>query len=119
MALDRTVAKQIKKARQLRGLSQTAAGAALGVSQRTWADYERGVIGVGLDDLERIAKVLGFPINYFILAEDEQAAANVEIETLLQQLNDSDREDILNFIRVKIQRNPLAAKPSKKPLKRK
>ncbi len=112
MELDQVVARRIKAARELRGLSQTQAAALLGLSQRTWAEYERGVIGVGVDDLEAIARVLEMPIAYFLLGEAETPnAVTGEIQVLVQELSPSDQRDILDFIRVKLKRQRAAQAP--------
>jgi transcriptional regulator with XRE-family HTH domain len=76
---DIEVGKRIKKRRQQLRLSQTALGAAVGVSFQQIQKYERGANRVSSSTLYEIAHVLETPITYFF-------------ESLAQRLTPADCE---------------------------
>ncbi|WP_431323404.1 helix-turn-helix domain-containing protein [Rhizobium sp. YTU87027] len=78
---DIEVGKRIKKRRQQLRLSQTALGAAVGVSFQQIQKYERGTNRVSSSTLYEIAHVLETPITYFFESLGQRATlANGELE---------------------------------------
>ena len=74
---DVIVGLRIQALRKSRSLSQTALGAAIGVSFQQIQKYENGVNRVGAGRLSDIARVLGAPVSVFF-EEGEDAAAQEE-----------------------------------------
>lgn len=62
---DRLVGERIVALRKARGLSQTALGAAVGVTFQQVQKYERGMNRVGAGRLQEIARLLEVPISAF------------------------------------------------------
>ncbi len=71
------VGERIKKAREVRGISQKKLGMSLGLSDKAISAYEAGRTYPPIDTLEKIAHELGKPIAYF-LSEDISDSAIVE-----------------------------------------
>ncbi|OWV96868.1 helix-turn-helix transcriptional regulator [Rhizobium sp. R693] len=77
---DIEVGKRIKKRRQQLRLSQTALGAAVGVSFQQIQKYERGANRVSSSTLYEIAHVLETPITYFFESLGQRSTlANCEL----------------------------------------
>ena len=64
-ANDRLIAKRVRLARRLRGLTQKAVGHALGKSFQQIQKYENGHNRISAGTLAQIAQILDFPISYF------------------------------------------------------
>lgn len=64
-------AVRIRDARNDAHLTQAAAADLVGLSQSSWASYERGKVDIPIGMLHRIAKVLGKPIEYFVVEDYE------------------------------------------------
>ncbi|WP_244423736.1 helix-turn-helix domain-containing protein [Rhizobium sp. CF122] len=77
---DMELGKRIKKRRQQLRLSQTALGAAVGVSFQQIQKYERGANRVSSSTLYEIAHVLETPITYFFEGLGQRSTlANCEL----------------------------------------
>ncbi len=63
---DRRLGRKIREARQLRGLTQTELGKALGVSYQQVQKNEMGKSRVSAERLEALCKVLDMPLSYFL-----------------------------------------------------
>lgn len=79
--VDAEIGKRIKKRRQQLRLSQTALGAAVGVSFQQIQKYERGANRVSAATLYEMAKSLDVPIGYFFEAlHGPRSATNEELD---------------------------------------
>lgn len=67
------VAKNIKRARTRRGISQEQLAEALGVTRQTVSNWERGAANPDLATLERVAEALGTDAVGLIYGEGEPA----------------------------------------------
>jgi transcriptional regulator with XRE-family HTH domain len=98
------IGERIKTAREERGLTQAQLGEAIGYTQATIGNYELGRRHIGIDDLYKIAEVLGRPYAYFIGADgqvEEQAKREAESKV---------RRDVADFVGVRmlpVIRNPV------------
>ena len=86
-AVDIEIGKRIKKRRLQLRHSQTALGAAVGVSFQQIQKYEGGTNRVSASTLYEMARVLDAPITYFFdtLAVEPSASANLELERKAQE----------------------------------
>ena len=64
-AYDRLIARRVRLARRLRGLTQSAVGQALGKTAQQIQKYENGRNRISAGTLAQIAQILDFPISYF------------------------------------------------------
>lgn len=64
------VGRQLRRAREARGLSQVALAGLLGVGERTVQAWERNERHPRLDALEEVARALGQPVAYFYGADE-------------------------------------------------
>ena len=60
------IAARIKQAREESGLSQEEVGKHFGCSDVNISRIERGITGISISDLERLASVLGKPLGWFL-----------------------------------------------------
>lgn len=60
------IAARIKQARLELGLSQTELGKLYGASGVTIGEIERGISSIDIPSLERLAKILGKPLDWFL-----------------------------------------------------
>lgn len=66
----KTIGKQIQLAREEAGYSQEQLAAKIGCSQSTLSNYEKGKRRIYLAQLEKIAEVLGRPVEFFLRQAD-------------------------------------------------
>jgi SOS-response transcriptional repressor LexA len=83
------IANRIKQARLDLGLSQKQLGRLFGCSDVTIGEIERGISNITIPDLERMAKILGRPLDWFLsdeikLPNRPPAAALSELETTIR-----------------------------------
>ncbi|ACL61094.1 helix-turn-helix domain-containing protein [Methylobacterium nodulans] len=71
--VDRAVGARITTLRKAKGLSQTALGAAIGVTFQQVQKYEKGVNRVGASRLRESARVLDVPVAALFGTEESQA----------------------------------------------
>ena len=78
MGRSSTVAKRIRQARELAGLSQQELGTRAGIDELSASSrisqYERGVHSPDFETSERLAKALRVPAPFFYAADDALAA---------------------------------------------
>jgi transcriptional regulator with XRE-family HTH domain len=82
--VDSYVGALIKRLRKQRGVSQEALGEALGVTFQQIQKYENGINRVAAGRLQRIAKALDVPIEYFFEGSPENAAGHDEGRRVLR-----------------------------------
>jgi len=63
---DRQLGRKIREARQLRGLTQTELGRALGVSYQQVQKNETGKSRVSAERLDALCKILKTPLSFFL-----------------------------------------------------
>jgi transcriptional regulator with XRE-family HTH domain len=91
------VARRMREARQLAGLSQRAVGIGAGIDASTAStrinQYERGKHRPGLRTVERIAIYLSIPTPYFYAESDRLAAWILAFSTVEPGLHDAVLQD--------------------------
>lgn len=75
------IGARIKKAREEKYLSQAELGARIGVTATAINYYEKGKRKISIDDLYRLGRVLGKPLEYF-WSEGDTPAAGGEVEAV-------------------------------------
>jgi SOS-response transcriptional repressor LexA len=83
------IANRLKQARLDIGLSQKELGKLFGVSDVTIGEIERGISNISIPDLERLAHILGKPLDWFLtdemkLPERPPEAALSELEVSIK-----------------------------------
>lgn len=73
--IDREVGRRIRQLRKVRGLSQTALGAGVGVTFQQIQKYERGTNRISTSTLVRIARALSIPLSELLADFDELTEA--------------------------------------------
>ena len=101
---DLTLAR-IRRLRNEMKISQAEAASRAGVNQQTWARWESGQVGIDLDTLQIIARVLETTPEALIAHDPEYTPLSQEIAERVQHLSDADMQEILAIIRIKEQRS--------------
>jgi transcriptional regulator with XRE-family HTH domain len=119
---DRVVGERIRTYRDIKGLSQTELGEAIGVTFQQVQKYERGKNKVGVSRLVEISRILSTPLMSFVAGLDDSKNAHIisvsdtkqdkiiqdsernkEIAELLKIYNSvetfEDRQEIINVLR--------------------
>lgn len=94
----KTIGKQIQSAREEAGYSQDHLAAKIGCSQSTLSNYEKGKRRIYLNQLEKIAEVLGRPVEFFLRQVDynppqdnRHAAGEYSVTEIVQGEHDAER----------------------------
>jgi repressor LexA len=78
-----TLGEKIRKARMNKGLNQKQLAQLLGISHSTLNKYESNTIKLDIDKLQKIATVLGVPIQYFFENETPNFSNVKEVEMVI------------------------------------
>lgn len=85
--------------RKAKGMTQAEVAEAAGLSDRTYADIERGSVNMRLETILRICNVLGITPDD-VLTEDAPVWDSSEIVQKLEALSDKERETALKLLSV-------------------
>jgi len=102
------IGSKIRQLRKERGLTQAVLAKKIGVQQSYLCRMENGEYKVALDTLFRILGVFGMNIGDFFQGTDESSTSMIQmdqesqIQDLLRQLDETSRQEVLEFIRFKI-----------------
>ena len=80
-------AEKLRKARELKGISQRELGLLTGLSDKSISAYEQGRVMPPLDILPKLAKHLNQPISYFLNEENSLDRLILYVEQLEELLN--------------------------------
>ena len=97
------VGTRIKRAREMRKMTQEYISNQVGVNTQHISDIERGVVGLSVGTLMKICKVLDVSADY-ILFGDGASNTNTPFYDLIKNLNDKDKLFIEDFIKLYIKR---------------
>ena len=81
----RAIGNKLFSIRKQRGMTQAEVAEAAGLSDRTYADIERGTVNMRIETILRICQVLHITPDE-IMTEDKPAAA-LPLEALIAQIN--------------------------------
>lgn len=95
---------RIKRLRNQIGLSQESAGARVNISKQNWARYESGAVGIDLETLQLIARALETTPEALVSLESERSDIASKIIEQVEVLDDNDKEEVLDFVRMKSRR---------------
>ena len=95
----RVIGNRLLSIRKRMGLTQAEVAEAAGMSDRTYADIERGTVNMRLETFLRICKVLHTNPDTILTEQDQPLA--VRQEEIMEQLfscNEKDRETALQLL---------------------
>lgn len=104
------VAQRLREAREYLGLSQDEVAAAMGLSRPAITNIESGVRKIEALELDRLARLYGRDVNYFLGKDDAVAAGQKETAFYARNLKGLSKEDLeevarfANFLRVSSKR---------------
>ncbi|HOJ13740.1 MAG TPA: helix-turn-helix transcriptional regulator [Deltaproteobacteria bacterium] len=92
------IGRKIQLAREEKGLTQAELAQELGMTQAGLSNYELGKRRLYLNQIERIARVLGKDIAFFIGGANHESAASDEsshlMKTVAERLRNLDEDDL-------------------------
>ena len=96
-----TIGNKLFHIRKTIGMTQADVAEAAGLSDRTYADIERGTVNMRIETLLRICAALHITPNE-ILVEEDVYLENKQIEVLekLNRCNEQEKETALNLLNV-------------------
>jgi transcriptional regulator with XRE-family HTH domain len=102
-----SVGKQLKKARERKGLSQLEVMDKTNINNRTLSRYENGGAEPDYNTLRTLAKLYGVPVSYFF--EEYDVDITIDLEDLLEDknvtwgdkpLNEEDKKKALEILKI-------------------
>lgn len=104
------IGRKLQEAREEAGLSQEELARKIGCTQASLSNYELGKRRLYLADLQRIGRIIGKPITYFLEDVEETCAVEGDLKALLtdpyirevllaiRDLKPAQRKSVLDFI---------------------
>lgn len=91
--------QKLKELRSERGLTQKQIAEQLNMSQQGYARWESGKIQPSIPTIEKFANFFNIPIAQLLSEENEKS----ELELLIAQLNDEQKEQAIQIIKQLLQ----------------
>lgn len=85
-----TIGNKLYSIRKTTGMTQAEVAEAAGISDRTYADIERGTVNMRVETLLRICNVLKITPDEILLMENEK---EITTENIIELLNDFSSKD--------------------------
>lgn len=96
-----TIGNRLLAIRKRMGLTQAEVAEAAGLSDRTYADIERGTVNMRIETILKICSVLHItPDEILTISNDSVAAQQEALISRLNSCNPKDRETALNLLAV-------------------
>lgn len=97
----RTVGEKLHSVRKRLGMTQAEVAEASGLSDRAYADIERGNVNMRIETVLKICKVFHITPDEILTGNDEtQSAREAELWERLNQCNSKDKETALQLLAV-------------------
>lgn len=96
------IGNNLYKARKTKGLTQAEVAEMADISDRTYADIERGSVTMRIDSLLKICYALHITPNDILVSEDIVEITEHEIADVLQQCSVKEKETALKLLSIYI-----------------
>ena len=97
----RTIGNKLLSIRKRMGMTQAEVAEAAGLSDRTYADIERGNVNMRIETVLKICKVFHITPDEILTGSDEpQSAKETELWERLNRCNSKDKETALQLLAV-------------------
>ncbi len=96
------IGRRMYEARKKSGMTQAQAAEKAEISDRTYADIERGSVNMRIETLIAICEALKITPNELLLKEDEYISEN-ELVRLIAECSEKEKNTMLKLIQVYIQ----------------
>lgn len=93
-----TIGNKLYSFRKNAGLTQSEVAEKAGISDRTYADIERGTVNMRVETLLRICNVLKITPNEILSTEQEQEITTEKITELLESVSAKERKTVLKIL---------------------
>ncbi|MCR5636175.1 MAG: helix-turn-helix domain-containing protein [Clostridiales bacterium] len=98
----KTIGSNLYKVRKLNGLTQAEVAEKADVSDRTYADIERGSVTMRIDTFLKICKALKVTPNDILVAEDLSEITEQKLLDELNKCSNSEKETALKLLSIYI-----------------
>lgn len=95
-----TIGNKLFSFRKKVGMTQAEVAEAAGISDRTYADIERGTVNMRVETLLRICNVLKITPDEILLNEKEQEITTENITELLNSISSKERKTVFKLLEV-------------------
>lgn len=95
-----TIGNNLYKIRKSRGLTQAEAAEKAGLSDRTYADIERGGVSMRIDSLMRICSALNITPNDILVAEKPIEVTEEDVAAAMKGCGAKEKETALKLLGV-------------------
>ena len=99
----RTIGNKLLAIRKKTGLTQAEVAEAAGLSDRTYADIERGSVNMRVETILRICEALKITPNDIFVSQDNKILTEEEIINTIKKCSPKEKETALNLIEVYLQ----------------
>ena len=94
----RQVGNTLLSYRKQRGLTQVAVAEAAGISDRTYADIERGTVNMRIETLIQICRVLKITPNDLLIIESENSSPT--LYEIIEKLNTCSKKELYGALNI-------------------
>ncbi len=96
----REIGNRLYKVRKKRGLTQAEVAEKAGLSDRTYADIERGTVNMRVETVIRICQALQITPNDLFCEQKSDAYTKEEIQQMLEQCTESERKTACQVLEI-------------------
>lgn len=94
----RIIGNKLYDIRKKRGLSRAEVAETANLSDRTYADIERGSVNMRVETMLKICKVLGITPNEILTAEEEKPFTESELADIISRCSKSEKQTALKLL---------------------
>lgn len=96
----REIGNRLYKVRKKRGLTQAEVAEKAGLSDRTYADIERGTVNMRVETVIRICQALQITPNDLFCEQKSDAYTKEEIQQMLEKCTESERKTACQVLEI-------------------
>lgn len=96
----RLIGNKLYDIRKKKGLSRAQIAEMANLSDRTYADIERGSVNMRVETMLKICKVLNITPNEILTIEEQKSFTEAELTDIINRCSKSEKQTALNLLNV-------------------
>lgn len=96
----REIGNRLYKARKIKGLTQAEVAERAKLSDRTYADIERGTVNMRVETALRICEALNITPNDLFCEKKSEVPTKKEIQDLLERCSEEERKTVFQIMEI-------------------